>query len=292
MGGDQIAKELIRDNIRYHFSAVPLNRIRLILRSIGLYLVVMPHLFIGLTVLFVLSSLIPALMLPALHDKIKTLEDYRRFFGALELVLAFYGLMYLFWKIKWLSDHTLSSGMQVLIVMLRKIIPIYLGGIFVFGFMAWIIYTAIITTNYYLLIFYVLSFLFIYPVALFFIPLIMLSERSLFWSVFRSIKLLWGNWWYITSVLFSVIAVTIIVLVLCKGLILPFVFQVPITLKLYYILFLYCYIIFPYLACLILLLLENALLRKEYASLPRLGVSGTSLSLRKMGLKFLKEWVD
>ena len=166
MSGDQIAKELIRDNIRYHFSAVPLNRIRLILRSIGLYLVVMPHLFIGLTVLFVLSSLIPALMLPALHDKIKTLEDYRRFFGALELVLAFYGLMYLFWKIKWLSDHTLSSGMQVLIVMLRKIIPIYLGGIFVFGFMAWIIYTAIITTNYYLLIFYVLSFLFIYPMAI------------------------------------------------------------------------------------------------------------------------------
>jgi hypothetical protein len=298
VSGDRRSEELVTDHIRYHFSVVPLNRTRLILRSIGLYLVVMPHLFIGLTVLFVLASLIPALMLPALHDKIKVLEDYRLYFSTLELVLVFYGLMYLFWKIKWLSDHTLSSGMRVLTVMLRKMIPIYLGGIFVFGCMIWIINTAVITTNHYLLALCVVSLLFIYPVALFLIPLSMLSQRSIFWSVYRSIRLLWGNWWYMTSVLFSVIAVTVIVLVLLQGLIFPLVSQVPISLKLYCILFLYCYIIFPYLACLILLLLENALLRKEYASLPRLGGSGTSfsfgtfLSFRKRGLKFLEEWVD
>lgn len=289
---DQVAEGLVRDPVRYHFSARPLNRTRLILRSIGLYVVVIPHLLVGLTVFFVLASLIPALILPALQDKIKTLADYHLYFKTLELVLVFYALMYLFWKIKWLSDHTVSSGMRVLTVMLWKMIPIYLSGICLFTCLIWIIHTAITTTNYYLLGLSIVLFLFMYPVMLFLFPLSMLSQRSIFWSVYRSLKLLWGNWWYMTSVLFSVIAISVIVLFLLQGLIWPLVARIPITLKLYSILFLYCYMIFPYLACLILLLLDNALLRKGYPSLPRLIDTRTSFSVRKMGLKFLKEWVE
>ena len=100
---------------------------------------------------------------------------------------------------------------------------------------------------------------FIIPIFVFLIPLCIVGNYSLLRSVKISCKLVWGNWYFLVSSIVSLFAIVIIISALLSGhgFVLFESYNFGLVMNIYR-----WYIVVPFLSGFILLLLNNALLRK------------------------------
>ena len=179
--------------IRYHFHESFISRTRLILRSIGLYLVVVRHLWFGSTLFFILAAMAPVLLaVPSFHQGvIKNLEDYRSYLYFLEASLIPYYCSYLLLKIKYVCDHTARlSGFSFCFLWLKKLIPVLIVNVLLMSLFS-IIQTLLITANPAMMIIMLsMMLLFLFPACFILTPLTILLERSLIKSICYTFKII------------------------------------------------------------------------------------------------------
>lgn len=246
------------DGIRYHFSTEPLNRTRLLLRTIGLFLVMWPHLFLGMTVLFGIAWATENLLLVKLVHQVSSAQEFLEMRHAAQFQIFLLGLMYFLWKIRWLSDHMASSKWAVLRVMLVKYIPVMV----------------LVTLLYMLLIFsfglFFFAGIFILPGVLYAFPLLMATNASFLHNLQQACSLIWGNWFYVITTVGVLCGIVVIGSVLIQGINPLNAIRLTVTSFSTLTELIRWYIVMPFFSCFIMLLLENACVRKGLGPLPRI----------------------
>ena len=244
----------MKNEIRYYFPSEPLNITRIILRSLGLYLVIWPHMVVGMTVVTVFAMLFDFFAKVLIVSKSISLEP-QSVILAINYSTLFYSSIYYLWKIKHASDNTFVIKFTFVRFLLRNFLQIIIAHSFL-----------------YILVFLSAPFnffpLFIFiPTFVFLIPLIIVGNRGLISSLKLSFTLIWNNWYFLLCTIFSLFAIVII----CSTLLSGNGFALFENYNFFLMMHIYrWYIVVPFLSGFILLLLNNALLRKGLEPLPRL----------------------
>ena len=259
------------DSVRYHLNVSPINRTRLILRSLGLYCVTFRPLLPSLTVIYILSLFLPLFVFHVLESHMKlTIPFYHTAFFILNAFLIFHALVYLICKIKWLSDHTMPSKFECLELLWSRLLVAYIYtfilGLGTFYFWLTIVFEKVLFKQ---------AILFI--LGVFFLPFVLLSVPYLFVSVgkwwkspLNLLALLWKNCFNCLSTIFCIIGVLAVLLLLLYSASLNVAEMIPMGMAFYIATFIRVYFLLPFIAGALILLMNNMRVRKGYPALARL----------------------